>query len=71
MNENDLVTKIARTVTNTLMLAENRDTGLYYIRDNEWTSGFVFDPPTGPFRAINGPGFGGRGSGSPYRDAIM
>ncbi len=46
-------------LANTLMLSENRDADRYYLRDNEWSSGFVFDPPTGPFQAINGPGFGG------------
>jgi prepilin-type N-terminal cleavage/methylation domain-containing protein len=56
-------------LANTLMLSENRDAGLYFGRGlsvnniqpshEEWYLGFVFDPPTGPFRAINGPGFGG------------
>jgi prepilin-type N-terminal cleavage/methylation domain-containing protein len=46
-------------LANTLMLSENRDAGYYYERDHEWFLGFVFDPPTGPFKAINGPGFGG------------
>ena len=56
-------------LANTLMLSENRDAGLYFGRglsldhiepfDHERFLGFVFDPPTGPFKAINGPGFGG------------
>ncbi len=47
-------------LANTLMLSENRDATFYYMRDNEWSIGFVFDPPTGgALQAINGPGFGG------------